>query len=99
MKILSKFFGLQKLNVPSSVKKEPRIWGRNPDGTRYVTGMTVAELREQLKRFSDTDEVLMAVCPKKYWNGGGLMGALKEVQFGSDGQLWLKALVIDSSLE
>ena len=74
-------------------------WGRNEDGSRYVVGMTVAELREKLNDFQDADEVCMAVCPKKYWNGGGLLGALKAVERGSDGQIWLKALVIDESLE
>lgn len=85
--------------LPVTPPKKTRFWARNEDGSRYVTGITVAQLRVELERFKDTDEVLMAVCPKKYWNGGGLMGALKELEHGCDGQIWLKALVIDPSLE
>lgn len=75
-------------------KPEDRTWGYDADGSRHVIGMTVAELRASLLHFQDTDEVFMAVCPKKYWNGGGLLGALKAVEFGVPGEIWLKALVV-----
>ena len=76
-----------------------KVWGRNADGSPYVVGMTVGRLRELVVGFEETDEVCMAVCPKKYWNGGGLLGKLKEIVRGSDGQIWLKGAVIDESLE
>lgn len=76
-----------------------RTWGKNDDGTKYVTGLTVGELKKKLEEFQDTDEVCMAVCPKKYWNGGGYLGALRVVEEGSTGQIWLKGSVIDPSLE
>lgn len=79
--------------------KLARTWGRNPDGSPYVTGMTVAELRKALYQFKDTDEVCMAVAPKKYANGGGLPGKLKSVERGTTGQIWLGGLVLDESLE
>ncbi len=78
---------------------QSRSWGHNADGTPYVIGMTVAELREQLAEFSDSDEICMAVCPKKHWNGGGLIGKLKAIEGGIPGQIWLKGLVVDPSLE
>lgn len=74
-------------------------WGRNADGTPYVIGMTVAELRKELERFPDTHEVCMTVCPKKHWNGGGYVGKLKDVTDGSAGQMWLKGRVLDPSQE
>ena len=61
--------------------------------------MTVAELRNELQRFSDSDEVCVAVCQKKYWNGGGWVGKLKALETGSTGQMWLKARVLDDSQE
>ncbi len=76
-----------------------KFWGRNEDGSKYVVGMTIAELRKELDRFSDTDEVCIAVCTKQYWNGGGLLGKLKAIEKGSTGQIWLKARVLDESLE
>jgi hypothetical protein len=82
-----------------------RYWGRNEDGTLYVVGMTVSELRKELDRFADTDEVCITVCRKKKWNGGGLFGKLKAIEQGNmatekcKGQIWLKALVLDPSLE
>ena len=79
--------------------KKPRIWGSNDDGTPYVVGMTVAELRNELQRFPDCDEVCVAVCQKKYWNGGGFVGKLKALETGSTGQMWLKARVLDESQE
>lgn len=81
------------------VKPVVRTWGRNLDGTPYLVGMTVGDLRKELERFADTDEVLMSVAPKRYWNGGGLSGKLKAVQTGVPGQIWLKALVLDPTLE
>ena len=77
----------------------PRVWGRNADGSPYAVGITVGELRKQLDRFKDTDEVCMTVAPKKYANGGGLMGKLKSLETGSEGQIWLKGGVVDESLE
>jgi len=77
----------------------PGIWGRNPDGSPYQVGMTVGELRQELARFDDADEVCVAVCQKRDWNGGGLIGKLKGVAAGSRGQIWMKALVLDKSLE
>lgn len=76
-----------------------RTWGHNVDGSPYVVGMTVAELRKELERFADTDEVCMSVAPQKHWNGGGLLGKLKRVQRGAGSQIWLGALVLDPSLE
>lgn len=76
-----------------------RFWGKNEDGSDYATGMTVAELRRQLELYSDTVEVCVAVCPKKYWNGGGYLGVLKAVERGIETQVWLKAGVIDPSME
>jgi hypothetical protein len=89
-------------DVPASttiVRILPRIWGRNEDGSPYIRGITVAELREQLSKYADTDEVCMVVTPKKYANGGGLLGKLKSLERGSDGQMWLQGGVIDESLE
>ena len=79
--------------------RKQKVWGKNDDGTPYVIGKTVRELRQELSRFHDDDEVCMAVCPKKYWNGGGYLGKLVDLEPGSPGQIWLKARVIDESLE
>lgn len=73
-----------------------RIWGKGEDGKPYVIGMTVAELRNELLPFNESDEICMSVSRKK---GGGLLGKLKAVENGSTGQIWLKALVLDPSLE
>jgi hypothetical protein len=86
------------MKIFGSPKKE-RIWSSNDDGTPYVIGMTVGELKNELKNFNDGDEVCMAVCQKKNWNGGGWLGKLKAIEAGSTGQMWLKALVLDESQE
>lgn len=83
----------------SAERTTARIWGRNLDGSPYAVGMTVAQLRDQLADFKDTDEICVAVCDKKNLNGGGLLGQLKELGDGVPGQIWLKATVIDESLE
>lgn len=91
----------------SSPPSSPRTWGSNADGTPYLVGMTVADLRRELVRFNDTDEICMSVSRKKDWNGGGLVGKLKAVESGvrarpdgsKPGQIWLKALVLDPSQE
>lgn len=80
-------------------KKEPRVWGKNEDGTPYVVGMTVAQLREVLEKYRDDVEVCVVVCPKRYWNGGGYSGKLITVEPGIESQLWLKGRVLDESLE
>lgn len=81
-------------------KSDNRIWGLNEDGTPYQVGITVRELREQLSRFQDSDEVCVAVCQKKNWNGGSsYIGKLKSLEEGSNGQIWLKARVLDESQE
>lgn len=76
-----------------------RVWGRNADGTPYVVGITVGELRRQLERFSDTHEICMVVCRKKDQNGAGLWGKLTKVDDGAAGQLWLTGSVLDKDLE
>ncbi len=73
-----------------------RIWGRNKDGTPYITGMTVGELREKLTEFSDSDEVCMSVRNKAE---RGFIGKLRSLEYGSDTQMWLLGGVIDESLE
>lgn len=83
----------------SSRPDKAEVWGENADGTPYVVGMTVGELREALSEFKEGDEVCMAVCPKKYWNGGGYFGKLKAINAGTTGQIWLKGRVLDASLE
>ena len=65
------------------VPQKPKVWGQNDDGTPYVVGKTVGELRQELDRFNDADEVCMAVCSKKNWNGGGYLG--KSDYTGLDG--------------
>lgn len=93
------------MNIFKREVKEPKIWGENPDGTKYIEGITVADLKSLLSEYPDNAEVCMAVCPKKYWNGGGYMGKLKTIESGiwnDDGtprQIWLKGGVIDSSME
>lgn len=77
----------------------PRVWGKNRDGSPYVVGLTVGELKKQLHGFADSHEVCVAVCQKKNENGGGFLGKLKKVESGSSGQIWLKAMVLDESLE
>jgi hypothetical protein len=77
-------------------KKPPRIWGRKADGSQYIVGLTVAQLREKLSRFKDTDEVCLSVRNKKQH---GFIGKLKSVENGSEGQIWLSGGVIDESLE
>jgi hypothetical protein len=74
----------------------PRIWGQNKDGSQYISGMTVGELRRQLAAFNDTDEVCMSVRNKK---DQGFIGKLKSAGPGADGQMWLQGGVIDESLE
>jgi hypothetical protein len=86
------------MNIFKRTKKERRIWGQNPDGTPYVIGMTVGELRKEISKFDDGLEVCMAVCPKRYWNGGGYWGKLAAIEMGSN-QVWLKGRVLDESLE
>jgi hypothetical protein len=76
-----------------------RAWGRNSDGGMYVVGLTVGDLKKELAKLPDTSEVCMAVCQKKNYNGGGLLGKLKAVESGADKQVWLKAMVLDQSLE
>lgn len=76
-----------------------RIWSYKDDGTPYMVGMTVAQLRDELARFGDTDEVCVAICNKRNENGGGLLGKLKALDSGAQRQIWLKAHVIDESLE
>lgn len=80
-------------------KKPPRIWGWDEDGSPHIQGITVGDLIKKLHEFSPTDEVCMTVAPKKYENGGGLMGKLKHVAHGIEGQIWLHGGVIDESLE
>lgn len=94
MKLLRKLFA-----TPIPPLTTPRFWGKNADGTTYVVGMTVSDLRKELDKFKDDDEVCVAVCSKKYWNGGGLLGKLKALEHGTDGQIWLKGAVLDPSLE
>lgn len=88
-----------KKKKPPIVPQGARIWGKNSDGSVYVSGITVADLRSKLEKFLDTDEICVAVCRKKDWNGGGLLGKLQVVENGSIGQIWLKALVVDPTLE
>lgn len=76
-----------------------KVWGKNSDGTPYVVGMTVAELRNELQHFDDSDEVCVAICQKKNWNGGAFVGKLKVLETGTTGQMWLKASVLDESQE
>lgn len=71
-----------------------RIWGRNPDGTPYVVGLTVAQLRKELDRFEDTDEVCMMISSASR----GMTGKLKSLHFGSS-QIWLEGVVLDASQE
>lgn len=80
-----------------TVTKSNRVWGRSEDGSPYVTGMTVAELREALQKYPATDEVCLCVHGKS--GTGGLLGKLKSVMFGAAGEMWLNGSVIDPSLE
>jgi hypothetical protein len=80
-------------------KEEPRVWGRNKDGTPYAVGITVAQLIEKLQAFAPTDEVCMSVHTKRTENGGGFIGKVKSVDSGATGQIWLTGGVVDESLE
>lgn len=75
-----------------------RIWGCNDDGTPYVVGMTVAELRKELERFPDGTEICMNV-RQNVQEGRAMTGKLKSVGPGATGQLWLTAFVLDPSQE
>ena len=89
-----------KFTLFSGPEKSPtRFYGCNEDGSKYSVGITVGDLRDRLSRLKDSDEVCVAVCPKKYWNGGGFCGKVQEVEIGAEGQIWLKASVVDPSQE
>lgn len=95
-----------KIEAPPADKpKEPaRFWGHNPDGTPYLTGMKVGELKALLSTAPDDSELCMVIRRKN----GGQVATGKPVSFfaGSNvwngmppSQTWIEGRVLDPSQE
>ena len=87
-----------------SAEKAVLFWGCNPDGTKFVQGVTARQLITALRECIEQpdgdgrcgswdDEVCVVIQPYQ-----GLPGKVLSVERGTPGQLWLVGFVVDESI-